>query len=275
MGGAALTTGGVGTTSTYPVFEECIPEPLETSRYTVRFARAQAELEAVQRLRFEVFNVELGEGLEESYATGRDEDRFDPVCHHLMVVENRTGDVVGTYRIQTNAMAERFEGFYSGDEFHLEDFPREILADAIEVGRASVARAYRTRQVLFLLWRGLAAYLEQNRKRFLFGCCSLTSQDPAEGLRVMEYLRREGHVLAEFSLRPREGWLCEGGSADAAGGEEIKLPQLFRIYLRYGAQVCSAPALDRYFKTIDYMVLLNTDDLDSGTRGMFFTTPPP
>ena len=57
----------------YPRSREHLPtETLEGRRYVARFADSRADLEAIQRLRFEVFNLELEEGLEESFATGLD-----------------------------------------------------------------------------------------------------------------------------------------------------------------------------------------------------------
>ena len=258
----------------YPVFEECLPDPLSrTGKYEVHFARTSAELEAIQKLRFEVFNLELGEGLEESFQTGRDRDRFDPVCHHLMVNHAETGKVVGTYRIQTNAMAEAYSGFYAVDEFDLGRLPPAVVANAVEVGRACVSREFRNRHVLFLLWRGLAAYMEKNRKRFLFGCCSLTSQDPLEGKRVMDHLVSSGHVHDGFEIPPQPGWECYDPRRPPVlppDDEKVRLPQLFRIYLRYGAKVCGPPAIDRFFKTIDYLVVLDIEDLDAEARETFF-----
>ena len=258
----------------YPVFEECLPQPLSrTGKYTVRFARSPEELQAIQRLRFAVFNLELGEGLEESFRTGRDEDRFDPVCHHLMVIHNESVEVIGTYRVQTSEMAESLGGFYSVDEFALGGLPAAVIENAVEVGRACVAREHRNRQVLFLLWRGLAAYIDKNKKRYLFGCCSLTSQDAVEGKRVMDHLVGQGHVHESFSVRPQPGWECYDARRPPevpASLEKVDLPQLFRIYLRYGAKVCGPPAIDRFFKTIDYLVVLDTDELDPETREMFF-----
>jgi putative hemolysin len=258
----------------YPVQGSCLPEPLSrTGKYTVRYAASFAELEQVQRLRFNVFNLELGEGLSESYDTGLDEDSFDPVCHHLLVIENASGAVVGTYRIQTNEMARSYQGFYSVDEFDLDGLPGRIVEQSVEVGRACVAREFRSRQVLFLLWRGLAAYMTKNRKRFLFGCCSLTSQDPVEGKRVMDHLVREGHLHEGFRVLPQPGWECydEADPPDTGSAEEpVELPQLFRIYLRYGAKVCGPPAIDRRFRTIDYLVVLDIEDLGPESRDLFF-----
>ncbi len=63
--------------------------------YSARLARSEAEVRAAQALRFEVFNLELHEGLEASYATGLDADPFDAVCDHLLVEERETEGLSG------------------------------------------------------------------------------------------------------------------------------------------------------------------------------------
>src|ERR1700747_3153794 len=68
--------------------------------YRLRFAESAQDLEAAYRLRFLVFNLELGEGLETAYQHGYDTDEFDAVCDHLIVEHCRTNQVVGTYRLQ-------------------------------------------------------------------------------------------------------------------------------------------------------------------------------
>ena len=257
----------------YPVSPEFLPEPIQGGRFEVSFARTRDDLEALQRLRFEVFNLELKEGLDESFATGLDADRFDPVCHHLIVTDRSTSHVIGTYRMQTSEMAERHGGFYSADEFDLAGLPAAVVHDAVEVGRACVAIPFRNRQVLVLLWRGLAAYLQRNRKRYLFGCCSLTSQDPADGRRVMDHLVSTNQVRTDLRVEPQPTWRCydEGYVAPPAPtGRTVEVPKLFSLYLRYGGKVCGPPALDRFFKTIDYLVLLDIEDLDVEARNMFF-----
>src|SRR5882672_184863 len=83
--------------SSYPKFQELVPRnALTGGSYVTRFAESLADLKAIQRLRFEVFNVELHEGLDASYVTGLDQDQFDLACHHLMVSEASSGQVVGT-----------------------------------------------------------------------------------------------------------------------------------------------------------------------------------
>jgi putative hemolysin len=258
-------------TGGYPPRPELLPAgAIEHGRYRVRFARRAGELDSVLRLRYQVFNLELGEGLAASAATGRDEDAFDAACHHL-VVEDAAGAVIGTYRMQTAAMAAGALGFYSAGEFDLSGLPAEVVARSVEVGRACIAREHRNRQVLFLLWKGLARYLAATGTRYLFGCCSLTSQDPAEGLRVMAYLAHRGRLHPRYAVAPRPGLECSGDAAAvAADPAAIELPSLFRTYLRYGALVCGPPAIDFEFKTIDFLVLLDSAGLDPRSRALFF-----
>lgn len=258
-------------TNEYPRFPESLPSgELREGKYAVRFVRSREELDAVLKLRFEVFNLELGEGLETSFQTGRDLDEYDLACHHLLVIEETTGNVVGTYRLQTGAMAAAGRGFYSATEFDLSHLPVEVLEDSIELGRACIAKAYRNSQVLFLLWKGLASYIAFNRKRFLFGCCSLTSQDANEGKLAMELLEREGHLHPRFHVPAKPAFECYPTGFIACSTVEAKLPKLFRTYLRLGAKVCSEPAIDRAFKTIDFLVLFDLFEMDRQTQQMFF-----
>ncbi len=235
-------------------------ERLRDGRYELTFARTAADLDAVLRLRFEVFNLELGEGLDSSYGTGRDEDPFDAVCHHLLLRDTESGDVVGSYRMQTAEMAARNIGFYSDIEYDLSDLGSAVLAEAIEIGRACVARPHRSVRVLFLLWKGLGLYGAANRKRYLFGCSSVNTQDAAVGHALLEYLRRQGHLHPEICARVRPGYECpaEGPTAAPDGGQ---LPALFRIYLHHGARICGPPALDRQFKTVDFLMLFDVLDM--------------
>jgi putative hemolysin len=257
--------------ASYPVSPEGIPPgTFDAGHYRVSFARTVEELDAIQRLRFDVFNLELGEGLETSFETGRDVDEFDAVCHHLQVTDLRDGAVVGCYRMQTTAMAADHRGFYSAGLFDLETLPADVLDAAMEVGRACVTREHRSKYVLFLLWKGLAMYVAHNEVRYLFGCCSLTSQDASEGWAVMRFLERRDHIHPELHVSPVPRHSLEMLEPSEDRIEGVALPILFKTYLRYGAKVCGEPAIDREFKTIDYLVVLDVDTLSPRTRHVFF-----
>jgi putative hemolysin len=57
-----------------------------------------------------------------------------------------------------------------------------MRGEILELGRASIDREHRTPEVLTLLWRGIAQYATDMQLRYLIGCSSLNSVDPARGL---------------------------------------------------------------------------------------------
>jgi len=257
--------------SGYPRALEHLPaDHAVGGRYVVRFARDLEDLTAVQRLRYEVFNLELEEGLEESHLTGLDRDVYDPQCHHLIIAVKDTGEVVGTYRLQNQSMAQAGAGWYTASEFDLSGLPLEIQQTAVEIGRACVARDHRNGRVLNLLWRGLAMYLLHNHRRYLFGCCSLTSQDPHVARQTYDFLASGSFVHPAIRLQPLPGFECYAQDFVASPNVSVKLPPLFASYLKLHAKVTGAPALDRQFKTIDFLVLLDIADLDLKTYGFYF-----
>jgi putative hemolysin len=255
-------------------FQSRIPKlEIVEGKYIVRLARTSEEVEKALRLRFEVFNLELNEGLQSSYLTGRDEDEFDSTCHHLIAIDRMNNQVVGTYRLRTIEMAKAVDGFYSSQEFELENLPLQFLEQSVEIGRACIAREYRNNRILFLLWKGLANYLIIKKKRYFFGCCSLASQDCAEGLRVYDYLVKNGYLHPSLRVFPRSGYVCK--TDEILVDETVELPKLFKTYLRIGARVCSEPAIDRYFKTIDFFVIFDAKEIDPRYYQMFFSEKTP
>ena len=248
---------------------------LTAGRYAVRFARTAEELDRILRLRYEVFNLELKEGLDGAHASGRDEDEFDRRFHHLLIEERRSGEIAGTYRMQTAEMAET-GGYYSAGIFEVEALPGEVRRSAVEIGRACVARPHRNGRVLRLLWKGLASYLTWNGKTRLFGCCSLTSQDEALGLAVHRHLEKIGAVHPTLRVPPRPEHRCRFPIPDSRfpiPGFSIpgsRIPALFQAYLDLGARALGPPAIDREFKTIDWLVLLDIHELAPITFRSFF-----
>lgn len=241
-----------------------------SGRYEVRFAQTPDEVDRILRLRYAVFNLELHEGLDASALSGRDEDEFDQRFDHLLIAERQSGAVVGTYRMQTAEMAA-VRGYYSAGLFELAMLPDVVRRAAVEIGRACVAKPHRNGRVLHLLWRGLAAYLTWNRKTMLFGCCSLTSQDEALGVAMHRHLEEQGHVHPRIRVNPRSDRACFGHlSPPRSARTTPRIPALFQAYLSLGAQVLGRPAIDREFKTIDWIVLLDTAELPALVRRSMF-----
>src|SRR2546427_8929148 len=177
------------------------------AHYAARLARNADEVRTAQALRFTVFNLELNEGLAESLATGLDADPFDEVCDHLLVEHLPTGEVVGTYRLQTGRTAARHRGYYSEQEFDFRPF-EPIRAQLIELGRACVHPQHRNLVVLGLLWRGIANYARQHCGRYLFGCSSITSQDVAVGASAYADLCRRHLAQPQWRTSPLAAYDC-------------------------------------------------------------------
>jgi putative hemolysin len=229
---------------------------LRRGPYHLRLASCEADRVAAFRLRFLVFNVELTEGLKAAYATGQDRDEYDAFCDHLIVEHSTTAQMIGTYRLQRAAMAAANAGFYSEREFDFSPY-KQLGNSVIELGRACVHRDHRSSEVLYLLWRGIAQYAIHHGGRYLVGCSSLTSQDPAHGIAVYEAVR-EHLVDPQLRTAPQPAFAMPLMSAENASD---KIPKLLRAYLAVGAKICSPPAIDREFKTIDFLTLLDLEAL--------------
>lgn len=241
---------------------------IATSTYAARRATSAAEIRAAQELRFNVFNLEMNEGLAESYATGRDEDPFDAVCEHLIVESLATGEIVGTYRMQTGASAARHLGYYSAREFDFRPF-EPLRSGIVELGRACVDRAHRNLSVLGLLWRGIADYAGAHGARHLLGCSSLASRCEAVGAAAYSDLMRRHLVAPEWYTRPLPHYAC---SLRELSGEAPAVPKLLRAYLTLGAKICGPPAIDREFGSIDFLTLLDLETLPAQARARFLGT---
>jgi putative hemolysin len=232
--------------------------PFVTDRYRVRLATCEADLRSAQRLRFEVFNKELNEGLESAWLTGHDVDRFDGACAHLLVEENTTGQIVGTYRMLPGPVAASSGlGYYSAQEFDFTPF-EPFRAQILELGRACVHQDHRNQTVVGILWRGIAMYARSQGARYLLGCSSLTSQDPAEGAAVYRQIAEKYLAPAAFRTSPTPAYTFD---LPAAGGSAGKIPRLMAAYLLIGCRICGTPAIDREFKTIDFLTLMDIENI--------------
>lgn len=232
------------------------------SLYRRRLAVDASEVRAAQALRFQVFNLELNEGLEESRAARLDVDAFDTVCDHLVVEHVPSESIVGTYRLQTGRTAATQLGYYSEQEF---DFsPYEKRRDQmVELGRACVHPAHRNLVVLGMLWKGIVDYAIERSARYLCGCSSLPTQDPAIGASAYTELVRNHLIEAPWRTSPLPAFECP---LDRMTQDPPKIPKLLRAYLSIGGKICGPPALDRRFKTIDFLTLVDLQSLPTSVR---------
>ncbi|MDX2167534.1 MAG: GNAT family N-acyltransferase [Deltaproteobacteria bacterium] len=224
--------------------------PAAEAPFDVRLAETADELRQAQRLRYEVFGVELGARLPEA-VNGLDADRFDARCDHLLVCERASRRVVGTYRMLPPQRAAAGD-WYCADEFDC----RRLLAHRagiIELGRACVAPEYRTGLVIALLWAGVMRYVQACGATHVIGCASLDTADGGHlAATICRRLLRDHLAPPQWRVTPRRAFVLEGWREI----ENAPLPALIKGYLRLGAEVCGEPAWDPDFRTADLLVRL-------------------
>ncbi|HEY8289668.1 MAG TPA: GNAT family N-acyltransferase [Acetobacteraceae bacterium] len=240
---------------------------LRAGNLGVRIAVTEAEIDAVQSLRYRVFYGEMGATPSSGAKTSqRDSDAFDTVADHLLVVDHAIGPgaegIVGTYRLIQRASAEKLGRFYSAGEYdirNIEAFQGHIL----ELGRSCVDAAYRNRAVMQLLWRGIAAYVFHHRIDLMFGCASLPGTDPDVLASELTYLYH--NHLAPPAVRPRalphryvEMRRLDPDSLDRRA-TVTRLPPLIKGYLRLGGFVGDGAVIDPQFNTTDVAIVVKTD----------------
>jgi putative hemolysin len=262
---------GACTAHALPARRSLEAPPSRGADLTVRLARDGRDLEAAQKLRFEVFNKELRMGLPVSVATGLDQDIYDGYCDHLLVIDNDAGGVVGTYRLLPASRRPSF-GFSSESEFELENIRRSGL-NLLELGRSCVAPAYRTGRVIARLFEAIGEYAMAHGTEALIGCASIHGNDASFIRKADAYLNSHHYAGSRYHVLPRRGYDIPGlaqGSEETDAGFFETLPPLFKAYLRLGAKVCGPPAYDRQFGTTDFLILAIVDGIDPRYRRRFF-----
>lgn len=244
------------------------PEPLPELRsgnLEVRLAQSQAEIEASQALRYQVFYEECGAHASSQVAAlKRDFDGVDDFCDHLLVIDHSQGKnaIVGTYRFMRREAAGRYGTYYTTSEFEIE----KLLAqsgEVMELGRSCVHKNYRTRPVMQLLWRGIGAYILAHDVTLCFGCASFNGIDIEKYREPLSYLYH--FHLASPELRARalpdlyqEMNMIPKDQIDTKKAL-LQLPPLIKGYLRLGGFVGEGAIIDHQFNTIDVCIIVKRD----------------
>ncbi len=231
----------------------------------VAVARSAEEIEALQRLRYSVFSEEMKAVFPDS-AVGIDADAYDAWCEHLMVREQATGRIVGTYRLLTPVNAARLGGYYSESEFDLSGLgARRSLV--IELGRSCIHPDYRNGAVIMLLWAGIAGVVKHLKLRYVIGCASVSLRDGGATAAHVWNEARGGMAKASDLpvLRPHHPYPVNRLDADLPA----RTPPLIKGYIKAGARICGEPAWDPDFNTADFPVFLDVEDMDRRYRRHF------
>lgn len=234
------------------------PHDAAASRYSLVLTTNSDEVRAAQRLRYRVFAGELGATLH-SPEPGLDIDRFDAFCDHLVVREDVSGEIVGTYRMLPPSRAAAAGALYAEGEFALPALD-PLRSSLVETGRSCVHPEHRSGAVVGLVWAGLARYMLLTGNRWLVGCGSVALGDGgATAASVWDQVQARHLAPPSYRVRPHHPW----DPTVVDGPRRVPLPPLLRGYLRLGAWVCGPPAHDPDFDCADFLVLLGLDHMDA------------
>ena len=236
---------------------------MKAPRFRTRFARTEADLRAVERLRYDVFVEELGgDGADVDHAARRERDRFDPGAAHIMLEDNRRpGACIGTARLRRDG------GFYTSGEFDISPLAASGRP-LVEIGRSCLHRDYRGGAALWHLWSAVSAHLQATPDAVIFGVASFHTTNAARLSQPLSLLHH--HHRAPAALRPvaREAatWELLAPERIDRRAALLAMPPLIRSYLRAGAMTGEGAFVDRDFRCTDVCVVLEAEALVRGLK---------
>ena len=231
-------------------------------------ASSPADVLASQRLRYRVFAEEMGARLPTA-GLGIDADPYDAFCHHLLVREADTAEVVASTRILVSDDAPAAGGFYSQSEFDLgalENLPGRVM----EVGRTCVREDYRTGWAINALWTGLARFMTRERFDFMMGCASIPfAPGDVAAHALLNDLYARHPAPPRHRVQPRHPVPAMPDQA----ASPAPLPPLLKAYLRLGARICGEACWDPDFGVADVFILLDVKQVPDRYRRHFLREP--
>ncbi|MEY4964467.1 MAG: hypothetical protein RL274_50 [Pseudomonadota bacterium] len=252
----------------------------------VRLAETELEIEQAQRLRYSVFYEEMSAiPSPQMRETGRDFDKFDDVCDHLLVVDRDAHDedgqplVVGTYRLTRERDAAKVGGFYGSSEFDLSPMLKALPPETkyLELGRSCVLKSYRARPgTMQLLWKGLMAYVARFDIDMMFGCASLPGTNVEEMTLPLSYLHNFVPMPEHLRVKARPELFVEMNRMPKEAidpREGIRsLPAILKGYVRAGCGIGNGAVVDRQFGTTDVFIYFPVSGLDARYKSRFGLT---
>jgi putative hemolysin len=239
-----------------PVIEKAIAKPKRPA-FQITWASNVSEIKEAQRLRYKVFAEEMGANLPPN-PENLDIDEFDAYCDHLLIRDQESLKVVGTYRVLPPHKALEIGRLYSDSEFDLTRL-NHLRPKLVELGRSCVHEDYRSGAVIMALWSGLAQYMQKYDYEIMLGCASIPMADGGHfAASLYNSLSNDQMAPVENHAFPRLPLPLDRLN----GGLAVEPPPLIKGYLKLGAKICSAPAWDPDFNTADVLTMLRLSEIN-------------
>lgn len=235
-------------------FKPKIVVRVETENFILKTAETLYEIRQVLKLRHDIFLTELQGKV---HHTNLDFDELDQICDHLIIIDKKTFNVVGTYRLISSLYSDKF---YSEGEFYIDEFLNQPGVK-LELGRACIHKDFRTGSTISLLWKGIVEYIKKTDAKYLFGCASVQTVDPFIAGTILEYLQRENLSSGEYSVKPTEYYQIPLPRPEITSSVDELIPALVHSYVKAGAKFYGVPAYDRDFNCFDFFMILKIEEM--------------
>ena len=240
---------------------------ITSENLTLRIAETPAEIEAAQRLRYDIFYREMGATATPAMMeSGREIEAYDPICDHLIVVDEHAPvgqQIIGTYRMLLQERAEQAGmGLYTETEFDISKL-KATGGRILEISRSCIHPNYRSKAAINLLWKGIAAYVFKNNVDYLVGVPSFEGTDLNAIKDSLAYLN--AYHATDDAIRPVA--LPEFYHALPVVDKEtidpkkafFDLPPLLKGYIRIGCTIGEGCFIDTQFNTVDVCIVLHVE----------------
>lgn len=267
---------------------QCIASKGSFQVFALQKSKAENVIREIGRLR-EITFRSVGEGTGNSI----DLDQYDEYYKHLVVWDSDAQRIVGAYRIGHGpSISSSFgiEGLYLNTLYKIQGPAREVLTHSAELGRSFVVEGYqRHRLSLFMLWKGIEAYLAGHPEvKHLVGPVSISSRYHVSSKQIMMqfFLRQsQDHPLAQH-VTPRTPYredcampclrdLLAGIQGDLKALDRIVsdnepngagIPVLIKKYMAQNGAILSFNCDADFNNSIDGFLIVDVEDIPADLR---------
>ena len=239
--------------------------------FDVKLAESRNEIKLAQKLRYKVFFSErIHSPILNIGNFRRDSDKFDNYADHIIVKFRKSkfskARVIGTYRLLKQSVADKKSGFYSCDEFNLDNLLNsKIYNNMLELSRSCISQKFRNKNVLKLMWNEIYRYINENNIDALFGTASFLDTNINKIEDQLIYLNNNHKMSENIKVNALANYKVK---VDYEKKIDInlklvsRLPTLIKAYLKFNATIGEGAVIDKKFKTTDVFVFLPIEEIN-------------
>ncbi len=212
----------------------------EKGRYRVRQAETEAEISTAQALRALAFTGGV---------SGQDCDKYDERCDHILIEDQKSGDLVACYRLLYIPSGAQIEQSYSAQFYDLSAL-HSYKGSMLELGRFCLHPDHNDPDILRVGWAAMTRIVDGRGVGMLFGCSSFEGCDPDAHRQAFALLRAR-HLAPECWRPKQKSAEVVMLAADPVLPKAMRrIPPLLRTYLAMGGWVSDHAVVDRKMNTM-------------------------